>query len=143
MKTGVYEKGLTALIDLIKANPDKQVGITCSEGKEKDCHRQYILADVGAHLRVRPQSEDIRPQIDQIKGEHTGSPQLKLELRAEPDKKPLTLKQNPATKLVLSSDTMGDNDWVRAGLMSVSPPLEFMGPALYSNPLAGGRAFIH
>jgi uncharacterized protein (DUF488 family) len=49
MGTKSYEEGIARLIEIVKANPDA-VAITCSEGAQSGCHRQFILEDLRKRL---------------------------------------------------------------------------------------------
>jgi SNF2 family DNA or RNA helicase len=45
MRTKAYEKGIAQLIEIIQSH-DGKVAVTCSEGKEEDCHRRFVLEDL-------------------------------------------------------------------------------------------------
>ncbi|MBF0493476.1 MAG: DUF488 domain-containing protein [Deltaproteobacteria bacterium] len=44
-QTEAYRRGLDQLVKLIRENEGK-VALTCSEGKEQECHRSFILRDL-------------------------------------------------------------------------------------------------
>ncbi len=51
MQTEEYERGITRLLEIIH-QARGSVAITCAEGRESDCHRQFIIADLRRRLEI-------------------------------------------------------------------------------------------
>jgi uncharacterized protein (DUF488 family) len=45
MKTAKYQEGMKVLQEIIRSSKG-HIALTCSEGRECDCHRQFILDDL-------------------------------------------------------------------------------------------------